>query len=202
MLLCHASDLLHEQRPACCFRRATSANRFGSDNSISVAASHQRPSCERGLCYFGDDSYFPLFARPRRLARANGPKSRAMRTASESLGGISVAKSRTVGLNSQSQRPEGRRLFLPGWGAGIRTPEWRYQKPLPYHLATPQCRERAESYAFRAPNATARDRPVLSRFCPDTAGARTAVSPASKGLLRPRMKAAIAPPPSEYSSAW
>ena len=26
-----------------------------------------------------------------------------------------------------------------GWGARIRTWEWRYQKPLPYRLATPQC---------------------------------------------------------------
>lgn len=25
-----------------------------------------------------------------------------------------------------------------GWGGGIRTPECRYQKPMPYHLATPQ----------------------------------------------------------------
>ena len=25
-----------------------------------------------------------------------------------------------------------------GWGGWIRTNEWRYQKPLPYHLATPQ----------------------------------------------------------------
>jgi hypothetical protein len=25
-----------------------------------------------------------------------------------------------------------------GWGARIRTWEWRYQKPLPYRLATPQ----------------------------------------------------------------
>ncbi len=24
------------------------------------------------------------------------------------------------------------------WGGRIRTSEWRYQKPLPYHLATPQ----------------------------------------------------------------
>ena len=27
-----------------------------------------------------------------------------------------------------------------GWGARIRTWEWRHQKPLPYHLATPQKR--------------------------------------------------------------
>lgn len=25
-----------------------------------------------------------------------------------------------------------------GWGGRTRTLEWRYQKPLPYHLATPQ----------------------------------------------------------------
>src|SRR5690349_3873738 len=34
-----------------------------------------------------------------------------------------------------------RRPKTSGWGARIRTQEWRYQKPLPYHLATPQQRE-------------------------------------------------------------
>ena len=117
-------------------------------NRIPHAPSHLRPACESDLCHIGADRYFPLFARSRRLAHANGPKSRRMRTTTESLGGISAAKSRTVGLNSESQRPESRRLFLPGWGAGIRTPEWRYQKPLPYHLATPQCRERRTVMQF------------------------------------------------------
>src|SRR5436305_4713814 len=28
-------------------------------------------------------------------------------------------------------------LAEAGWGGRIRTSEWRYQKPLPYHLATP-----------------------------------------------------------------
>jgi hypothetical protein len=28
---------------------------------------------------------------------------------------------------------------LGGWGARIRTWEWRNQNPLPYHLATPHC---------------------------------------------------------------
>ena len=119
-----------------------------SCNRTTWVGVQQRPPCESALCHFGADCYFPLFARPRRLAHANGPKSRGMRTASASLGGSSVAKSRTVGLISESQRPEGRRLFLPGWGAGIRTPEWRYQKPLPYHLATPQCRERRTVMQF------------------------------------------------------
>ena len=164
MLFCHASDLLPEHRPAGCFRRASSAKRFESDNSIAVTVSDQRPPCECALCHFSADRYFPLFARPQRLARANGPTSRPKRTASESPAGISVAKSRTVGLNSESLRRQGRRMNLPGWGAGIRTPEWRYQKPLPYHLATPQCRERAESYAIRARKATTGIGPVLTQF--------------------------------------
>src|SRR4029453_16857805 len=35
-------------------------------------------------------------------------------------------------------RAPNRRELRFGWGARIRTWEWRYQKPLPYHLATPQ----------------------------------------------------------------
>ena len=34
-------------------------------------------------------------------------------------------------------RAPNRRKLGFGWGARIRTWEWRYQKPLPYHLATP-----------------------------------------------------------------
>jgi hypothetical protein len=102
-------------------RRASAARKVRHDLRhtliqllIRHAASHQRPPCESALCHFSADRHFPLFARRQRLARANGPKSRRMRTASESLGGISVAKSRTVGLNSPPRRPTGRRLKLPG----------------------------------------------------------------------------------------
>ena len=133
-------------------------------NRMRHAVSLRQPSCETGLSHFSAAAYFPLLARPRRLARANGPKSRRKRTATGSLGGMSAAKSRTPGLNSAPLRRQGRRLNLPGWGAGIRTPEWRYQKPLPYHLATPQCRERAESYAIRARKATTGIGPVLTQF--------------------------------------
>ena len=31
-----------------------------------------------------------------------------------------------------------RDMLFCGWGEGIRTPEYRYQKPRPYRLATPQ----------------------------------------------------------------
>ena len=134
---------------------------FESHSRIRHARCHQRPLCESDLCYFSADRYFPLFAGPQRLARGNGPKSRGMRTAIESPGGISVAKSRTVGLNYAPQRRQGRRLNLPGWGAGIRTPEWRYQKPLPYHLATPQCRERRRVRQF----ARRLQLPVEALFC-------------------------------------
>jgi hypothetical protein len=185
----------------CCFRRARSAPTFESDKSISVAASLRRPTCESGLCHFRADRYFPLFARLRRLARANGPKPRRVRTGSKSLGGNSVAKSRTVGSCLESQRQQGRRLFLPGWGAGIRTPEWRYQKPLPYHLATPQCRERAESYAIRARKATVRIGPVLTQLRSHRTSGWTGFGRLFRAL-RANRKAAIGPAPSEYSSAW
>ena len=38
-----------------------------------------------------------------------------------------------------SWAPASRHICVDGWGGRIRTSEWRYQKPLPYHLATPQC---------------------------------------------------------------
>ncbi len=172
-----------------------------SNKSISVGASLRRPACDSGLWYFSADRYFPLFARSRRLARANSTKSRRMQTATESLRGISVAMSQTVGLNSESQRPVGRRLYLPGWGAGIRTPEWRYQKPLPYHLATPQCRERRRVMQF----ARRKQLPGIDGFAANsraTAGRKGLPFPPHRMALRPKRKAAIAPPPSEYSSAW
>jgi hypothetical protein len=90
-----------------------------SHNRILDAASVLGPRCETGLCHFRDDHYFPLFARLQRLGRANEPKSPDMRTASESLGGISVAKSRTAGLKLAPQRRQGRRLILPGWAQGF-----------------------------------------------------------------------------------
>ena len=52
---------------------------------------------------------------------------------------------------SAVQKPRFCRLC--GWGGRIRTSEWRYQKPLPYHLATPQCglpsRARRRSAQYR-----------------------------------------------------
>ena len=114
MLLCLVSDPLPAHRPGCSFRRARSAPSFESHRRIHHAPRHQRPPCESGLCHFSAGRYFPLFARPRRRARANGPKSRRMRTESESLGGISVAKSRTVGFNSESRRRQGQSQILPG----------------------------------------------------------------------------------------
>ena len=135
------------------FRRRRRMARFQSQSRMRASADHQRPSCEIGLSHFCRTGKTRLLKRCQRRALGNGPMSRNERTESESLAGFYRGKSRTIGLNSESQRPRGRRLILPGWGAGIRTPEWRYQKPLPYHLATPQCRE-AASYAIRAAKAT------------------------------------------------
>ena len=44
----------------------------------------------------------------------------------------------TRGHSAPVGRKRNQRLRRYGWGARIRTWEWRYQKPLPYLLATPQ----------------------------------------------------------------
>jgi hypothetical protein len=43
-----------------------------------------------------------------------------------------------IGLVYQTQKPDIIVGCMRGWGGGIRTPECRHQKPMPYHLATPQ----------------------------------------------------------------
>ncbi len=43
-------------------------------------------------------------------------------------------------------------MILPGWGARIRTWEWRYQKPLPYRLATPQSQGGRRNSQIRDPD--------------------------------------------------
>ena len=42
----------------------------------------------------------------------------------------------TVGMTDR-MLPSSLQVFDIGWGARIRTWEWRNQNPLPYHLATP-----------------------------------------------------------------
>ena len=42
-------------------------------------------------------------------------------------------------LKNQEVRPQNLTSVLSGWGGWIRTNECRHQKPMPYHLATPQC---------------------------------------------------------------
>ena len=194
-----SSSALHG--PGCGFRGSATFPDFESLRRMAAPPALQRPRYETGLSQLCLHGKIRFSKRCRRLGPANERKPRQTRRPTESLQEISVAKSRTVGLNSESQRPEGRRLNLPGWGAGIRTPEWRYQKPLPYHLATPQCRERAESYAIRARKATARIGPVLTQFWPFPAPGSGQFA-ASFPALRAKRKAAIGPAPSEYSSAW
>ena len=66
-------------------------------------------------------------------ARAEIPKITDQRLGRASLTRGNVAGSHTPGNNT----PE---TGLPGWGGRIRTSAWRNQNPLPYRLATPQCR--------------------------------------------------------------
>ncbi len=92
-----------------------------------------------------------------------------------------------------------------GWGARIRTWEWRYQKPLPYHLATPQCagerryrrRARAWQPACRVPGGR-RAGALWTAFCgrpaplPSIPFGRSAFLP-----LRPGGPAAISRSPDD-----
>ena len=41
-------------------------------------------------------------------------------------------------LKKQGLKPKFKPFALGGWGGWIRTNECRHQKPMPYHLATPQ----------------------------------------------------------------
>ena len=81
---------------------------------MAASPALQQPRYETGLSQFWLHGKTRFSKRCRRLACANGRMSRRMRRPTESLEKISVAKSRTVGLNSESQRRNGRRLILPG----------------------------------------------------------------------------------------
>src|ERR1700724_1635152 len=68
-----------------------------------------------------------------RPSRTKRPKVVGQRLGRASLTLGNVADSHTPRNNTPETR-------LPGWGGRIRTSAWRNQNPLPYRLATPQCR--------------------------------------------------------------
>src|SRR5437762_7237010 len=47
-------------------------------------------------------------------------------------------RGRTAASKERLEQVRTRNLVTIGWGGRIRTCECRYQKPVPYHLATPQ----------------------------------------------------------------
>jgi hypothetical protein len=68
-----------------------------------------------------------------RPARTEMAKIAGQRLGHANLTRGNVADSHTPRNNTPETRP-------PGWGGRIRTSAWRNQNPLPYRLATPQCR--------------------------------------------------------------
>jgi hypothetical protein len=68
-----------------------------------------------------------------RPSRTEMPKIAGQRQGFASVTRGNVAGSHTPGNNTTE-------TGLPGWGGRIRTSAWRNQNPLPYRLATPQCR--------------------------------------------------------------
>ena len=65
-------------------------------------------------------------------------KRHAHRLAAQNEPGDSVRNEAAESVRNDI--PEQRKIRSSGWGARIRTWEWRNQNPLPYHLATPQQR--------------------------------------------------------------
>ena len=63
---------------------------------------------------------------------------------------LKAAQPRVNGYNALCVFPRHKKtgkkpvVFINGWGGRIRTSAWRYQKPLPYRLATPQHSESIE----------------------------------------------------------
>ena len=106
--------------------------------SPNLRASHRkRPSRGRSFSMAGMEG-FGHVPRPRKFTIDNESSSeRCSQTATGcfrplmSLGGsksLYLAIEKRVTLDS----------FFYGWDGGIRTPECRHQKPMPYHLATSQ----------------------------------------------------------------
>lgn len=184
------------------FRRTTPSFSFRNRLASVIDASPAITMRKRSLP-FGADRYFPLFRKAPETPARNGAETAAACEREANLRAISAAKPRTVGLSSGSQRRKSRRLKLPGWGARIRTSEWRYQKPLPYHLATPQQRERTlTQFAYRTQQG-----PLQSCACPGKSFWRTRGA-GFTGDFRPPGHIAFpdqsrySRAPSEYSSAW
>lgn len=110
------------------------------------------------------------------------------------------------GGRDRDRRPEDIRTRLggdrspsgeTGWGARIRTWEWRYQKPLPYHLATPQ---RAAPSRTRRRLSQQPSRP-LHRPRDRSGTALDNSAGAARSLLRPGPALAISRPPVDRSVA-
>ncbi len=109
-----------------------------------------------------------------------------------SYGGMASARPRMpatpAGFQGHAHRSD-------GWGGRIRTSEWRYQKPLPYHLATPQ--RAAPSRTGRRPAQPSRKPP----FSPARNPTRRFPSQHANSLLRPAPALAISRPPVDRSVA-
>ncbi len=106
------------------------------------------------------------------------PKTRPARTeirkiTDQRLGSTRVTRG-NVGDSPQrgNKTPE---TGLPGWGGRIRTSAWRNQNPLPYRLATPQCRFLSQA-AARGGRTLVRGRTSRNRCWRDKATIATSFS--------------------------
>jgi hypothetical protein len=124
-----------------------------------------------------------------RPARTEMAKIAGQRLGHANLTRGNVADSHTPRNNTPETRP-------PGWGGRIRTSAWRNQNPLPYRLATPQCRFLSHA-AARGGQTLVRGRTSRNRCWRDKATVaasfssvrtvdRTSFGPIGASLAKPR----------------
>src|SRR5262249_49595347 len=85
-----------------------------------------------------------------------------------------------------------------GWGARTRTWEWRNQNPLPYHLATPQFRNRPlGGWTIAAPQGTINVADQCGASCPGQGATAASRSRRRRGFAPSRHRAATAGRPAQ-----
>ena len=100
--------------------------------------SNRSQSASNRVCWI---TYGILKIGDQRLVREIGRMSpKIQKIAPQRFRSVSLTRGNVAPIFANRTSPLG--TGLVGWGARTRTWEWRNQNPLPYHLATPQFRNR------------------------------------------------------------
>ena len=114
---------------------------------------------------------YELLKMPRRPFALAGATALTATSLASNLTGPSWANGSFQDHPHPTKNPPNRRVECVGWGGRIRTCECRHQKPVPYHLATPQhftssenCRPKRATIAKKFNPARSLSKIVLNRL--------------------------------------